>query len=142
MNDKREALWKGVSLDADDLLRREVIKALICNFQLDKHDIEQRFDLDFNTYFAEDLELLQTFINDELVTVDERYIQVELKGRLLIRNICMCFDKYLRDRARQQQFLPCDLILTGTVNNKSPRTLARGLGTGAFAYYRPEAGTI
>ncbi|GAB3532273.1 oxygen-independent coproporphyrinogen III oxidase [Photobacterium alginatilyticum] len=104
VNDKREALWKGVSLDADDLLRREVIKALICNFQLDKHDIEQRFDLDFDTYFAEDLALLQTFINDELVTVDERYIQVELKGRLLIRNICMCFDKYLRDRARQQQF--------------------------------------
>ncbi|MCG7584358.1 oxygen-independent coproporphyrinogen III oxidase [Photobacterium sp. OFAV2-7] len=104
VNDKREALWKGVSLDDDDLLRREVIKALICNFQLDKHDIEQRFDLDFDTYFAEDLELLQTFINDELVTVDERYIQVELKGRLLIRNICMCFDKYLRDRARQQQF--------------------------------------
>ncbi|OLQ81073.1 oxygen-independent coproporphyrinogen III oxidase [Photobacterium proteolyticum] len=104
VNDKREALWKGVSLDADDLLRREVIKALICNFQLDKRDIEQRFNLDFNTYFAEDLELLQTFINDELVTVDERYIQVELKGRLLIRNICMCFDKYLRDRARQQQF--------------------------------------
>ncbi len=104
MTDKREALWKGVSLDADDLLRREVIKALICNFQLDMTDIEQRFDLDFKTYFAEDLELLQTFINDELVTVDERFIQVELRGRLLIRNICMCFDKYLRDRARQQQF--------------------------------------
>ncbi|MGF1715176.1 oxygen-independent coproporphyrinogen III oxidase [Photobacterium chitinilyticum] len=104
VTDKREALWKGVSLDADDLLRREVIKALICNFQLDMTDIEQRFDLDFKTYFAEDLELLQTFINDELVTVDERFIQVELRGRLLIRNICMCFDKYLRDRARQQQF--------------------------------------
>ncbi|MCW8331084.1 oxygen-independent coproporphyrinogen III oxidase [Photobacterium sp. SDRW27] len=104
VNEKREALWKGVSLDADDLLRREVIKALICNFQLDMQDIEQRFGLDFKTYFAEDFELLQTFVNDELVTVNERYIQVELKGRLLIRNICMCFDKYLRDRARQQQF--------------------------------------
>lgn len=104
VNDKREALWKGVSLDDDDMLRREVIKALICNFQLDMKDIEQRFGLDFNTYFAEDFELLQTFVNDGLVTVDERYIHVELKGRLLIRNICMCFDKYLRDRARQQQF--------------------------------------
>ena len=104
VNDKREALWKGVSLDDDDLLRREVIKSLICNFQLDKQDIEQRFGLDFDSCFAEDLELLQTFLNDGLVTVDDRYIQVELKGRLLIRNICMCFDKYLRDRARQQQF--------------------------------------
>ncbi|MGF1759038.1 oxygen-independent coproporphyrinogen III oxidase [Photobacterium sagamiensis] len=104
VNNKRQALWKGVSLDADDLLRREVIKALICNFQLDMTAIEERFDLNFKQYFAEDLKLLQTFINDGLVTVDERVIQVELKGRLLIRNICMCFDKYLRDRARQQQF--------------------------------------
>ncbi|UTV27652.1 oxygen-independent coproporphyrinogen III oxidase [Photobacterium atrarenae] len=104
VRDKREALWKGVSLDGDDLLRREVIKSLICNFQLDKTEIASRFDLDFDSYFAEDLQLLQTFINDELVTVDERAIRVTLKGRLLIRNICMCFDKYLRDRARQQQF--------------------------------------
>lgn len=104
VDEQREALWKGVSLDADDLLRREVIKSLICNFQLDMQDIEQRFGVEFKIYFAEDIGLLQTFINDELVTVDERYIQVTLKGRLLIRNICMCFDKYLRDRARQQQF--------------------------------------
>ncbi|PSW03396.1 oxygen-independent coproporphyrinogen III oxidase [Photobacterium lipolyticum] len=104
VNNKHQALWKGVSLDADDLLRREVIKALICNFQLDMTVIEERFDLNFKEYFAEDLKLLQTFITDGLVTVDERVIQVELKGRLLIRNICMCFDKYLRDRARQQQF--------------------------------------
>lgn len=104
VRDKREALWKGVSLDGDDLLRREVIKSLICNFQLDKSEIASRFELDFDHYFAEDLQLLQTFINDELVTVDERAIRVTLKGRLLIRNICMCFDKYLRDRARQQQF--------------------------------------
>jgi oxygen-independent coproporphyrinogen III oxidase len=104
VQEKRQALWKGVSLDADDLLRREVIKALICNFQLDMKDIEQRFNLTFNEYFAEDLDLLKTFINDELVTIDGQFIHVELKGRLLIRNICMCFDKYLRDRARQQQF--------------------------------------
>ncbi|UXI01202.1 oxygen-independent coproporphyrinogen III oxidase [Photobacterium sp. TY1-4] len=104
VGDKREALWKGVSLDGDDLLRREVIKALICNFQLDKTDIATRFDLNFDQYFAEDLQLLQTFINDGLVSVDERTIRVTLRGRLLIRNICMCFDKYLRDRARQQQF--------------------------------------
>ncbi|MGR5080401.1 oxygen-independent coproporphyrinogen III oxidase [Photobacterium swingsii] len=104
VNDHNHALWKGVGLDADDLLRREVIKALICNFQLDKKAIEAEFNLDFDSYFAEDLELLQTFINDELVTVSDELIFVELKGRLLIRNICMCFDKYLRDRARQQQF--------------------------------------
>ncbi|WP_418113648.1 oxygen-independent coproporphyrinogen III oxidase [Vibrio scophthalmi] len=104
VNEQRHALWKGVSLDNDDLIRREVIKQLICNFKLDKDFIEKEFKLDFNRYFAQDLDLLQTFINDELVEVDESEIRVTLRGRLLIRNICMCFDKYLRDRARQQQF--------------------------------------
>ncbi|WP_425666168.1 oxygen-independent coproporphyrinogen III oxidase [Vibrio tubiashii] len=104
VNDLRHALWKGVALDSDDLLRREVIKQLICNFKLDKTMIESEFKLTFNDYFKEDLQLLQTFINDELVEVDDQEIRVTLRGRLLIRNICMCFDKYLRAKARQQQF--------------------------------------
>ncbi|MEZ9576743.1 MULTISPECIES: oxygen-independent coproporphyrinogen III oxidase [unclassified Vibrio] len=104
VNDLRHALWKGVALDSDDLVRREVIKQLICNFKLDKTMIESEFSVDFNGYFKEDLGLLQTFINDELVEVDDKEIRVTLRGRLLIRNICMCFDKYLRAKARQQQF--------------------------------------
>ena len=104
VNDQRHALWKGVALDSDDLLRREVIKQLICNFKLDKTAIESEFKVTFNDYFKEDLELLQTFINDELLEVDDKEIRVTLRGRLLIRNICMCFDKYLRAKARQQQF--------------------------------------
>ncbi|MFG0773387.1 oxygen-independent coproporphyrinogen III oxidase [Vibrio plantisponsor] len=104
VNEMRHALWKGVSLDSDDLLRREVIKHLICNFKLDKRIIEQQFGVRFHQYFKHDLALLQTFIDDQLVVVDDQYIEVTLRGRLLIRNICMCFDKYLRQRARQQQF--------------------------------------
>ncbi|ANW24425.1 oxygen-independent coproporphyrinogen III oxidase [Vibrio coralliilyticus] len=104
VNEQRHALWKGVALDSDDLLRREVIKQLICNFKLDKVSVETEFNVEFNHYFKEDLELLQTFINDELVEVDNKEIRVTLRGRLLIRNICMCFDKYLRAKARQQQF--------------------------------------
>lgn len=104
VNEQRHALWKGVSLDSDDLLRREVIKQLICNFKLDTKQIESEFTLNFTEYFSEDLALIQTFVNDELVTIEDGMIEVNLRGRLLIRNICMCFDKYLRDRARQQQF--------------------------------------
>ncbi|MDE1235511.1 oxygen-independent coproporphyrinogen III oxidase [Vibrio aestuarianus] len=104
VNELRHALWKGVALDSDDLLRREVIKQLICNFKLDKTAIETQFNISFDRYFKQDLELLQTFIDDQLVEVDESQIRVTLRGRLLIRNICMCFDKYLRNRARQQQF--------------------------------------
>ncbi|MCA2417420.1 oxygen-independent coproporphyrinogen III oxidase, partial [Vibrio chemaguriensis] len=71
---------------------------------LDKKAIESEFRVKFDQYFKEDLQLLQTFINDELVEVDDNEIRVTLRGRLLIRNICMSFDKYLRAKARQQQF--------------------------------------
>ncbi|MEZ9945005.1 oxygen-independent coproporphyrinogen III oxidase [Vibrio breoganii] len=104
MESERHALWKGVALDKDDLTRREVIKQLICNFTLNKRDIEQQFGLSFDHYFAEDLQLLQTFVDDELVEISDNEITVSLRGRLLIRNICMCFDKYFRAKARQQQF--------------------------------------
>lgn len=104
VNSLCHALWKGLSLEPDDLIRRDVIKQLICNFKLDKRAVERQFDLEFNHYFAEDLELLLPFIQDGLVIDGKDELQVTPKGRLLIRNICMCFDKYLRSRARQQQF--------------------------------------
>ncbi|RXJ72646.1 oxygen-independent coproporphyrinogen III oxidase [Veronia nyctiphanis] len=104
VEERQHALWKGVGLTADDLLRREVIKDLICNFLLDKSAVESMFNLTFDDYFAEDIALLAPFIDDELVVIDDSFIRVTLKGRLLIRNICMCFDTYLRDRARQLKF--------------------------------------
>jgi oxygen-independent coproporphyrinogen-3 oxidase len=104
VDEMRHALWKGLSLNDDDLLRRSVIKSLMCNFSLDKQAVEQEFGVQFDQYFAEDLALLKNFIADELVEVTGQSIRVTARGRLLIRNICMCFDKYLRDRARQQQF--------------------------------------
>ena len=98
------AQWRGVSLTPDDLIRRFVIKQLICNFSLDIKQIEQQFGLTFSTYFAQDITLLQCFIDDQLVTVSPKKITVLPKGHLLIRNICMCFDIYLRSTARKQQF--------------------------------------
>jgi oxygen-independent coproporphyrinogen III oxidase len=98
------AQWRGVGLNKDDLIRREVIKQLICNFKLNKQNIEATFDIQFDQYFAEDLKLLQTFIDDKLVTMNTDEICVSSTGKLLIRNICMCFDVYLRVQARQQQF--------------------------------------
>lgn len=98
------AQWRGVSLNQDDLIRREVIKKLICNFTLDIKQIEQQFALTFSQYFAEDIKLLQCFIDDQLISIGNEKITVHPKGRLLIRNICMCFDIYLRSKARQQQF--------------------------------------
>ena len=104
VDERGDALWRGIALTRDDGIRRDVIKALICQFSLDYSAIEARWDLDFQHYFAEDLALLAPLAKDGLVDVGEKGIQVTPKGRLLIRNICMCFDVYLRQKARMQQF--------------------------------------
>ncbi|MGL5336018.1 MAG: oxygen-independent coproporphyrinogen III oxidase [Enterovibrio sp.] len=98
------ALCQGLQLDNEDKLRRDIIKSLICNFKLDKRAIEQQYQLTFNEHFAHDLALLSNLIADGLVEVTEEQILVTKIGRLLIRNICMCFDTYMRDRAKLQQF--------------------------------------
>jgi len=98
------ALWRGIALTRDNCIRRDVIKALICNFRLDFAAVESLWELKFNDYFSEDLQLLAPLAKDGLVDVTETAIQVTAKGRLLIRNICMCFDAYLRQKARMQQF--------------------------------------
>ncbi|MCZ7836857.1 MULTISPECIES: oxygen-independent coproporphyrinogen III oxidase [Atlantibacter] len=104
VDERGDALWRGLSLTRDDCIRRDVIKALICNFRLDFSAVEQQWQLNFADYFAEDLNLLAPLAKDGLVDIDEQGIQVTPKGRLLIRNICMCFDVYLRQKARMQQF--------------------------------------
>ncbi|HGO5856427.1 TPA: oxygen-independent coproporphyrinogen III oxidase [Mannheimia haemolytica] len=98
------ALHKGIALSQDDCIRRDVIKALICNFKLDFATIEKQYGIDFKRYFAEDLAFLAPLAEDELLTMNDDSIVVSPRGRLLIRNICLCFDVYSRQLARRQQF--------------------------------------
>lgn len=104
VEEQGNALWRGLEMTKDDCLRRDVIKMLICNFRLQYQQIEQQYGIVFSDYFAPDLELLVPFERDKLVERDEKGIYVTPRGRLLIRNICMCFDIYLRKQARAQQF--------------------------------------
>jgi len=101
---KGNALWKGFTLNQDDKIRRDVIKQLICHFNLNKATIENRYQIKFDDYFAEDLQLLTPLVKDGLVENKADSLIVSAKGQMLIRNICMCFDIYMRKVARQQQF--------------------------------------
>ncbi|WP_219997462.1 oxygen-independent coproporphyrinogen III oxidase [Frischella perrara] len=101
---KGNALWKGFTLNQDDKIRRDVIKQLICHFNLNKTPIENRYQIKFDDYFAEDLQLLAPLVKDGLVENKADSLIVSAKGQMLIRNICMCFDIYMRKVARQQQF--------------------------------------
>lgn len=92
-------IWRGVRCDADDDLRRDVIMQLICHFHLDFKAIEQKHGIRFREVFGRELERLEEFVDDGLVTLHEDGIEVAPLGRLLIRNICTVFDRYLSDMA-------------------------------------------
>ena len=104
IEEQGNALHKGLALTQEDCLRRDVIKQLICNFKLDFSPIEAQYNIQFATHFAEDLALLKPLIDDELIKLTHTALQVSPKGRLLIRNICLCFDTYSREAAKRQQF--------------------------------------
>ncbi len=96
------AIFRGISLSVDDVLRRAVINQLICNFVLDFADIEQRFNISFENYFVRELEDLKPMMDDGLVDISRRRITVSSSGKLLIRNICMVFDIYLHNKTGQR----------------------------------------
>lgn len=95
-------IFRGLALTADDILRREVINQLICNFVLSMPVIEQQFGIDFADYFRVELEELAVMQQDGLLQLDKDRITVLGAGKLLIRNICMIFDKYLREKNEQR----------------------------------------
>ena len=85
---------RGLALSADDLLRRDVIQKLMCDFALDLRDLAARWNVDVAARFAPELARLAELARDGLLTVTPDRIDVTPKGRLLVRNICMVFDDY------------------------------------------------
>jgi len=103
--DKGElAIFRGVEIDNDDLIRREAIMQLICHFKLNFNTVEKHFNINFNEYFSEELERYKTMVEDGLITMDAQSIEVTSRGRLLIRNICMVFDRYIKPDEQTQRF--------------------------------------
>jgi oxygen-independent coproporphyrinogen-3 oxidase len=86
---------RGIKLNMDDALRRVIIQMLMCNFELSIASVETAYPITFKQYFAAELEKLHTLAQDGLLTIDDKWLSVSPKGRLLIRNICMVFDHYL-----------------------------------------------
>ena len=103
LNEYEEALdkgelpvFKGYKLSADDQLRQFVIMELMSNFSLNIKRVEKNFRIDFFDYFKDAVEALDEFIEADLLIINENEIKVNQTGSMLIRNICMPFDAYLK----------------------------------------------
>jgi oxygen-independent coproporphyrinogen-3 oxidase len=97
---ERLPVGRGLALTRDDLVRRAVIQALICQFRLFVEPIETSYLIDFADYFSNELEELRLLEQDGLVELRPDRIEVTAKGRPLVRVVCMAFDRHLREGRR------------------------------------------
>jgi oxygen-independent coproporphyrinogen III oxidase len=88
---------RGFERSRDDVIRRDVIQSLMCNFHLDVRAIERAHAITFEDYFADALaELDEGPVAHGFVRRDGDAIEVTADGRLFVRNVCMTFDAYLK----------------------------------------------
>lgn len=104
LNDNTLPIERGYFLSDDDLLRRHVITRIMCDFELDFSEVEKNFNIEFEKYFSSSLDGLKEFIDDNLVKIKDRKIIITEMGRLLIRNIAMCFDWYIEQKTDKAKY--------------------------------------
>ena len=91
-------VFRGIELENDDILRREIINQLMCNNSLDIKKLEKKWGINFNKYFESSLENLQQMADDGLLNIEKTKLTITTSGRLLARSICMLFDRYLQEK--------------------------------------------
>jgi oxygen-independent coproporphyrinogen-3 oxidase len=89
---------RGIVRSRDDEIRADVIHRLMCNFVIDIPAVEERWGIDFRAAFAPDLELLDPYREEGLVQVEDDSIRATPVGELFVRNLAMCFDRYMREK--------------------------------------------
>ncbi len=95
INKGKLPIFKGYKMTQDDIIRKEVIMRIMCDFELEFETIEKKFNINFEKYFAYGLSNLDKLISDGLIEIKNRKILISEMGRLLIRNVAMNFDGFL-----------------------------------------------
>jgi oxygen-independent coproporphyrinogen III oxidase len=94
---------RGLALDADDLLRRDVIMALMCQGRLDFAAVEREHGIRVSEHFAAELAQLEPLVEAGLVARAAGAVQVTASGWYVVRAVAMLFDRYLHgDRERER----------------------------------------
>jgi len=95
IHDRGLATMRGYHLSDDDHVRRSVISRLLCHTVIPKNEINIEFGIDFDSYFASELERLEVPRVDGLILLSKDEIRATWIGRIFIRNLAMIFDPYL-----------------------------------------------
>jgi oxygen-independent coproporphyrinogen-3 oxidase len=100
--ERQFAVYRGMHLSTDDLIRQYVITQLMCNFRLSFKTLADRFGVGYDEYFAGVRDNLRTFFEDDLIREDGSGMVITPVGRTFVRNIAMAYDAYLDGDARGQ----------------------------------------
>ncbi len=92
----------GYRMTEDDIIRQHVIMRLMCDMELNKREVEKKFGINFDDYFADSYPKFDEFLSDDLLELTDDRIIVKGMGRLVIRNIAMTFDAYLEKMMREK----------------------------------------
>ena len=95
---------KGTTVDDDDLLRADVIQALMCYDELSFDQFGKDHGIDFASYFASEIKRLQPLADDGLIKLSESGVAITESGRLLLRSIAMVFDRYIDQAENDNRF--------------------------------------
>lgn len=98
VKDRGIATMRGYRLSNDDEVRRAVIGRLLCHTVIFKREIEREFGIEFDEYFAGELDRLTEPRDEGLVVLGADEIRVTPLGRIFIRNVAMTFDRYLHEQ--------------------------------------------
>ncbi|MEX0995116.1 MAG: oxygen-independent coproporphyrinogen III oxidase [Balneolaceae bacterium] len=104
LDQNRIPVVKKLTLSRDDRIRRDLIMQIMCQADLNFRDFSTKWEIDFETYFKQELLQLDELEKDGLVSRSEHRLQTTEKGRLFLRNIAMVFDVYLRRPNRKARF--------------------------------------
>jgi len=98
------AVFRGMKLSQDDLIRQYLISNLMCNFEVSFDVLRDRFGVEYKEYFGDDDPQLQPFIDDGFLIRENDGLRVTQLGRTFVRNIAMTFDAYLKNPERSVTF--------------------------------------
>lgn len=98
------ATYLGYRMTENDHIRKDIIMSLMCHLEIDKNTIEKKYNIIFNDYFLNAVEKLKPFVDDGLVNITPDKIEVLGLGKIILRNIAMCFDSYLEKMKERPVF--------------------------------------
>jgi len=104
LDDNKLPVMRGLNLSHDDLIRKEIIMNLTCNLELDKKEIEEKYQINFNEYFKNELIECKELESDGLIDIFDEKIIVKSQGQILIRNVSMIWDSYLKRAGNKKLF--------------------------------------